>query len=61
MNAIKYSQGPARIAAPVIDAAPSASARTAIDFDYLADAARTEGGYNPAPKAPTSTGCGLHQ
>ena len=42
MNAINNPQGPTRIAAPVMDAVQSASARTGVDFDYLVDVARVE-------------------
>ncbi|MBE1528228.1 hypothetical protein GGC65_002684 [Sphingopyxis sp. OAS728] len=61
MNAINNPQGPARIAAPVMDAVQSASARTGIDFDYLVDVARVESGYNPTAKASTSSARGLYQ
>lgn len=60
MNAINNPQTP-RIAAPVIDAVQSASARTGIDFDYLFDVARVESGFNPNAKAPTSSARGLYQ
>ena len=61
MNAINNSQGPTRVAAPVMDAVQRASARTGIDFDYLVDVARVESGYNPTAKAPTSSARGLYQ
>lgn len=61
MNAINNPQGPTRIAAPVMDAVQSASARTGIDFDYLVDVARVESGYNPTAKASTSSARGLYQ
>ena len=61
MNLINNPQGPSRIAAPVMDAVHSASARTGIDFDYLVDVARVESGYNPTAKAPTSSARGLYQ
>lgn len=61
MNAINNSQGPTRIAAPVMDAVQNASARTGVDFDYLVDVARVESGYNPTAKAPTSSARGLYQ
>jgi len=60
MNAINNPQAP-RIAAPVMDAVQSASARTGIDFDYLFDVARVESGFNPTAKAPTSSARGLFQ
>ena len=40
MNAINNPNAATRIAAPVMDAVQSASARTGIDFDYLVDVAR---------------------
>ena len=51
MNAINNPQSANRIAAPVLDAVQSASARSGIDFDYLFDVARVESGYNPAAQA----------
>ena len=61
MNAINNPQGANRIAAPVLDAVQSASARSGIDFDYLFDVARVESGYNPAAQASTSSARGLYQ
>lgn len=61
MNAINTPRGSTRIAAPVLDAVQSASARTGIDFDYLVDVARVESGYNPTAKASTSSARGLYQ
>ncbi len=61
MNVTNNPQVPTRIAAPVMDAVHSASARTGIDFDYLVDVARVESGYNPTAKAPTSSARGLYQ
>ena len=61
MNAINNPQGANRIAAPVLDAVQSASARSGIDFDYLFDVARVESGYNPAARASTSSARGLYQ
>lgn len=61
MNAVNNPLGSARIAAPVMDAVQSASARTGIDFDYLVDVARVESGYNPTAKASTSSARGLYQ
>ncbi len=61
MNAINNSQPGRRIAAPVMDAVQTASARTGIDFDYLVDVARVESGYNPTAKASTSSARGLYQ
>jgi hypothetical protein len=61
MNAINNPNAATRIAAPVLDAVQSASARTGIDFDYLFDVARVESGYNPTAKAPTSSARGLYQ
>ena len=61
MNAINHPQGAHRIAAPVLDAVQSASARSGIDFDYLFDVARVESGYDPAARASTSSARGLYQ
>ncbi|WP_428631787.1 transglycosylase SLT domain-containing protein [Sphingopyxis sp.] len=61
MNAINNPQAARRIAAPVMDAVQSASARTGVDFDYLVDVARVESGYNPTAKASTSSARGLYQ
>ena len=61
MNAINNPQGANRIAAPVLDAVQSASARSGIDFDYLFDVARVESAYNPAAQASTSSARGLYQ
>ena len=61
MNAINNPQSANRIAAPVLDAVQSASARSGIDFDYLFDVARVESGYNPAAQASTSSARGLYQ
>lgn len=61
MNAIDNNRGAARIAAPVMDAVQTASARTGVDFDYLVDVARVESGYNPTAKASTSSARGLYQ
>lgn len=61
MNAINNPPGANRIAAPVLDAVQSASARSGIDFDYLFDVARVESAYNPAARASTSSARGLYQ
>ena len=53
MNAINNPQAARRVAAPVMDAMQTASARTGIDFDYLVDVARVESGYNPTAKEST--------
>jgi len=60
MNAINNPATP-RIAAPVLDAVRTASARTGIDFDYLVDVARVESGYDPTAQARTSSARGLYQ
>lgn len=61
MNAINTPATAPRIAAPIMDAVQSASARTGIDFDYLVDVARVESGFNPTAKASTSSARGLYQ
>ncbi|PZQ24176.1 MAG: lytic transglycosylase [Sphingopyxis macrogoltabida] len=61
MNAINTPASPTRVAAPVLDAVQSASARTGIDFDYLVDVARVESRFNPTAQAPTSSARGLYQ
>ena len=61
MNAINNPASATRIAAPVMDAMQSASARTGIDFDYLVDVARVESRFDPTAKAPTSSARGLYQ
>lgn len=61
MNAINNPQAANRIAAPVMDAVQTASARTGVDFDYLVDVARVESRFNPGAKAATSSARGLYQ
>ncbi len=61
MNAINNPASAMRVAAPVLDAVQSASARTGIDFDYLVDVARVESRFDPTAKAPTSSARGLYQ
>lgn len=61
MTPIKSPVPQAAVAAPVMDAVQSASARTGIDFDYLVDVARVESRFNPTAQAPTSSARGLFQ
>lgn len=61
MNAINNPAQATRIAAPVMDAMQTASARTGIDFDYLVDVARVESRFDPTAKAATSSARGLYQ